>query len=191
MTTDYEKIVYGIANSAPTQAPALLRHAVENAAKKGAFGSDGGLLHFVCCTMARLHPPLETPGRRFAYSTDGECYSGDFASREEAIAEAAVHHEHFWTGQCVAPPQPEDSWDPEDWLEHVSVQDEYSHDYADGWDTSSKEDRDELRQLVRAIMANWLDRHGLRPQFYSILNPVEHQVVDGKVETIEEVGTDP
>lgn len=117
----------------------------------------------------------------FSISTDEEQYYGSYETAEKAIEEAAngYAYTNFWIGECVSPTQPEDMWDSEDWLEHVSCQDAYSGDYAEGWDNSTKEQRAELEQEVKTVMAAWLDRHKLRPSFFVIENPVEYHVVDG------------
>lgn len=112
----------------------------------------------------------------FSYSFDEQEYNGAFATREEAIAEAeAEDNGIFWTGENVPATAPEDWWEAEDWLEHVSCQDEYNGDHADGWDHSSKSQRAELESLVRPILAAWLDRHSLRPKFFNVTNIKQHR----------------
>jgi hypothetical protein len=116
---------------------------------------------------------------RFAYSFNGENYTGGHTTREDAIAEAkaeADDHTRFYTGRCVPPQQPEDFWNAEDWLDHVSCQDEYGSDWADGWDDSTAAQRAELETEVRAVMAAWLDRHKLRPGFFTIDDEQEHEI---------------
>ena len=115
---------------------------------------------------------------RFSYSHDEENYHGEFATREEALAEGRASGRvdaTVWTGRSVPPTQPEEWWEAEDWLELVSCQDSYSLDCADGWDESTKEQRRELESLVRPIMAAWLDRHGLRPRFWLVEDVIEHK----------------
>lgn len=87
-------------------------------------------------------------------------------SREEAIAELGGHG--GWIGQDRPPTQPEAFWRANDWLDHVSCQDDYSLECAEGWDCSTKEQRRELEEQVRSVMAAWLDRHGLRPRFFLV-----------------------
>lgn len=103
----------------------------------------------------------------FSISTDGEFYSGEFDTREAAIAELGACG---WVGENVPPVQPEDWWEASDWLEHVSCQDDYGGDWAADWDQSTAEQRVELEKEVRAVMAAWLDRHCLRPRFWTITN---------------------
>ena len=85
----------------------------------------------------------------------------------DAVEEATngYAYETFWVGKCVPPPRPEDMWCAEDWLEHVSVQDSYSGEWAEDWDGSTRVQRNELEQEVRSVLAAWLDRHNLRPKF--------------------------
>jgi len=115
----------------------------------------------------------------FSISTDEEQYYGSYETAEEAIEEATngYAYTHFWIGECVSPTQPEDMWDSEDWLEHVSCQ--YPNLQHNHPDNSTKEQRAELEQEVKTVMAAWLDRHKLRPSFFVIENPVEYHVVDG------------
>lgn len=129
-------------------------------------GGQGG--HFLAEFIPSLKPPPQAD--RWFYSLDEEHYEGDFATREEAIAEgqAAYPGETIYVGKGVAPEAPEEFWDAEDWLDNVQDQDEYLIDCADGWDTSTKEQRAELEALVRPILGAWLDRHGLRPTFVII-----------------------
>jgi hypothetical protein len=71
-------------------------------------------------------------------------------------------------GVNVQPTQPEMLWFADDWLEHVSVQDEFGGEWAEDWDGSTEEQREELEKEVRDVMAKWLDRHDLRPTFFSV-----------------------
>lgn len=132
-------------------------------------------------------PAPATPSK-YSYNTDEGVYHGEYASKSAACDEAAAHvgvGGHFWVGECVDPPQPETLWRAEDWLEHVSVQDGYSGDWADGWDGSTKEQRKELEVEVQKVMAAWLDRHKLRPQFWNIQNPQRFYVAGKVGETYE------
>lgn len=106
----------------------------------------------------------------FSYSRDESRFHGSFDTREEAVAEALDGYEEGWVGENEPPPQPEYLWDAEDWLEHVSCQDEYGSDAAEGWDDSTKEQRAELEIEVRKVMAAWLDKYDLRPKFWTVVN---------------------
>lgn len=114
--------------------------------------------------------PKESIEGKWAISGDSENYgSTTFATRDEAVAEGmAIYPDGFYLGRIVAPTQPEDRWSADDWLEHVSVQDDYSGEHAEDWDISTEEQREELETEVRKVMAAWLDRHGLRPDFWNV-----------------------
>ena len=120
----------------------------------------------------------------FAISTNEERYDGQYKTLKDAVDEAmnGYGYEVFWVGECVAPTQPEDWWEASDWLEHVHVQDEYCGEWAEDWNQSTKQQRHELEDQVRKVMADWLDRHKLRPTFFNIANPVKYVVSDGVAE---------
>ena len=122
----------------------------------------------------------------YSYSTNQESYFGDFATREQALAEAINEareygHKKVWIGQSVPPTQPEDLWVAEDWLELVSCQDDYCLDCASDWDESTNAQREELESAVRTVMAEWLDRHKLRPKFFLVDNVEEIDVQPGEI----------
>lgn len=126
---------------------------------------------------------------KYSYSTDQENYSGQFDTISAACDEAAAQvgeGRDFWVGENVEPPQPEVYFDAEWWLDHVSEQDEYSGDWASGWECSTKEQREELEREVRAVMAAWLDRHKLRPQFWNVKN-AQRYFVAGKIGEVFEI----
>jgi len=120
---------------------------------------------------------------KFSISTNEEMFIGDYDSREEAIAagpaevvDADSERGVFWVGEQVPPMQPEDYWDADDWMEHVACQDAYRGDHAEDWGRCTKEQRDELEMAVRKVMAEWLDHHKLRPDFFNITNVTRHEV---------------
>lgn len=93
---------------------------------------------------------------KYAVSRDGELYHGEFSSIEEAKTEASLNGwGKYFVGECDVPVQPESWW-------------KY-------WDESTKEQREELEEEVRNVMSAWLDRHGLRPRFCNIVNPIEFE----------------
>jgi hypothetical protein len=124
--------------------------------------------------------------KTYSYSTDEERYHDEFGSIEEACAEASAGRKEgfrFWVGEIVPPMQPESWWRADDWLEHVSDQDEYNGEHAEGWNCSTSTQRTELEMAVRTVMADWLDRHDLRPKFWNIENVREYVVTgEGKWE---------
>lgn len=109
----------------------------------------------------------------FSISTDQENYSGNHSTEIEALEEAFADNDcqSVWVGEDESPTQPEEFWQAEYWLEHVSCQEEYGSDWAEGWDQSTKEQREELENEVSKVMAAWLDRHNLRPKFFLITKP--------------------
>ena len=116
----------------------------------------------------------------FSISTNEELYSGQFETEQEAIKEAVGSgYEVFWIGECVPPIQPEECWDAGDWLEVVSGNEDYCGEWAEDWDDSTKEQREELEQEVKKVMGAWLDRHKLRPRFFNIGNDHKYQMRDG------------
>jgi hypothetical protein len=123
----------------------------------------------------------------FSLSADGENYNGRF----DTVAAAAniaqlLDYRHFWIGELTPPPAPESLWNAEDWLEHVSVQDEYALEQAADWNGSTEEQRTELEVQVRKVMGEWLDRHGLRPAFFNVYNAKAYQFVGGVLTEIPE-----
>ena len=107
-------------------------------------------------------------------SSDGENYGHvTFPTKEDAIEEGEELYdgEPFHVGKLERPIQPEDFFDADDWLEHVSCQDDYAGEHCEDWDDSTPEQRVELTIEVRKVMAAWLDRHNLRPKFWNVPNP--------------------
>lgn len=108
---------------------------------------------------------------KWAISANGEQYNqGDFDTKEDAIAEGKTFYdgEPFYVGQCIPPSQPESFWNADDWLDHVSQQEGYSGEWAEGWDCSTNEQREELEIAVRMLLSVWLDKYNLRPTFFNI-----------------------
>lgn len=167
---NYQELTKAIDDSSMSQAPAILAAAVANAVSKGAFNGDGGIVSLVIRTLEKLREPPNDVSY-YCYSDDGETYYCQYETREALLAE----HPHVrFTGRTVKPNSPEIFWDPEDWLELVSVQDEYSNDHAEGWDTSTKDGREELKWFVQSIMRDWLQRHDLMPKFFTVVDVIDH-----------------
>lgn len=103
-------------------------------------------------------------------SSDGIYFGeGPHKSREEAIDAGKKRFSgEFYIGRAVDPTQPEEFFEAGDWLDHVSGQDEYQGDHAEGWDMSTEADKEKLNIAVRKVMADWLDENSLRPAFYNI-----------------------
>ena len=105
----------------------------------------------------------------WSLSQNGETYFGRFETKQAAIDEGHADGKYpFWVGECEPPSQPETFWHAEDWIEHVCCQDEYNTEWAEDWDKSTREQREELEGEVRALMADWLDHYNLRPRHFNI-----------------------
>lgn len=125
---------------------------------------------------------------KYAVSCNGEEFSGVYDTLPEAIGEASSGYDYttFLIGVMAPVSQPESLWSAEDWLDHVGVQDDYNSEWADGWDMSTKEQREELEAEIRPILAKWLDKHDLRPNIFTMTNVVKYSLVDGKATVIAE-----
>lgn len=131
---------------------------------------DGLNLTSLLNTMNTTESPPEIEGH-WAISSDGENYGGStFPTKEEAIAAGKDLYEgaSFYLGQIRKPIPPEHFFSADIWLEHVSVQEDYSGEHAEDWDGSTKEEREELETEVRKVMAAWLDKYDLRPTFWNV-----------------------
>lgn len=121
---------------------------------------------------------------RYSWSTDEERYYGDFATVEEALEEAdqegREEGDAVFVGEQRLPDQPEDFWRADDWLEHVSEQDDYCAEVSEDWEQSTKEQRSELESEVRKVLAAWLDKHSLRPKFWLITDARKYVKEGGK-----------
>ena len=122
----------------------------------------------------------------FSYSTDAQNFIGEFDTIEDAKAEAIAYAKEYgyhkvWVGESVSPIQPEFCWEASDWLEQVSNGDDYLGDHAEDWDNSTPSQREELEVAVRKVMAEWLDRHSLRPKFFLVDNVEEIDVQPGEI----------
>jgi hypothetical protein len=110
---------------------------------------------------------------KFVISSDEEMFGSTFfESKEIAIEEGKIEYEgeSFWVGEAVSPTKPESIFSVDDWLEGVSCHTDYDVEWAEGWDTSTKEQRKELESEVQSIMGKWLDKHDLRPSFFNVVN---------------------
>lgn len=111
--------------------------------------------------------------KEYSYSYDEEGYHGPFPSAMAAAAEAFGEDPDasiVWIGENVPPPAPESFLYADLLIEHVQVQDDYDAEWAESWPRATNEHRAELTQAVRKVFADWLDRHGLRPRFWTVEN---------------------
>lgn len=117
----------------------------------------------------------------FAYSFDEETCYGEFGTIEEAVAEGLESgHRFVWAGKLRDPCQPETYWQAMDWIEDVVCQDDYSHDCAENSLRATRQQQEELEDAVRKVMAEWLNRHGLRPTFRLCDFTEKWELVDDK-----------
>lgn len=122
----------------------------------------------------------------YAEKEDSERYQGKYESIAAAVAAAVGDDlDDFYIGDCEAPPQPEDLWSAEDWLEHVDCYEDYSHEWAEDWDASTEQQKQELEAEVRKVMAAWLDRHDLRPKFWNVGSTQRWRVIDGVPQRVQ------
>lgn len=112
---------------------------------------------------------------KWGFSRDGELYTGAFDSAEQAVQEAeASGYGRFFVGQ-FREPVTDGCLHADLLLEHIVCQDEYCGDYADGCFDCSGEQRSELTASLRLVFREWMDRHGLRPQFGIVDQP--HEII--------------
>ena len=109
---------------------------------------------------------------KWSISTDQERYHGEYETKEEAIAEARTGCGLHWVGQCVDPTPPENLFtgdDIEHWIDNVVREhDDYAGDWAEDALATDCEQRSILAEMIRPVIAAWLDQYGLRPTHWSI-----------------------
>lgn len=126
---------------------------------------------------------MSTSGK-WSISTDHERYYGEYATKNEAIAEARTGEGRHWVGQCVPPIQPEELFtgnEVEWWINHVVLEhNDYCGEWAEGALDTDRKERDELAAEIRPIIAAWLDRNKLRPTHWNIDPNTVEEVEMGK-----------
>ena len=109
--------------------------------------------------------------KQWVISFNGESYDAEtYSSREEAN-QAAREHGARRIAVKTAPRQPEEfiDWtDVERWIDNVSEQDDYGGEWAEDWFCGTTEQMRELANQFREVAAKWLDKHGLRPTFFTV-----------------------
>lgn len=110
---------------------------------------------------------------KWGYSVDNEVFEDTLDTPEQAIVEgneraldAGVMK--FYIGQYEGSPDPAGYIDADLIIEHVKCQDDFSHEFAEDWPDESREQNDELTEIMRATFRQWLDRHGLNPTFSTV-----------------------
>lgn len=95
----------------------------------------------------------------------------EFDTREAAIEggkELYAENGFFYIGIMRKPMPPEIYWGYDDWLRTVDDQDDYRNDFGDDWCDATKEQFEELDDIVQLAIGAWLDKHKLRPKFHVI-----------------------
>jgi hypothetical protein len=120
---------------------------------------------------------------KWGWSTDGECYHGFYASREDAIKAGATEGaaepgQRIFVGRFRAPIL-EGAIDASLILDQVTDQDDYCGDWAEDWPGCTQGQVDELTNIIRKAFCEWLGKHDLRPSFGVIDNPEELVIGDG------------
>ena len=120
--------------------------------------------------------PSATGYPSYAYSSDGENYTGSFVSREDAYLEAFAAYEDLdsvWTGEMGTPPR---SVDADSLIENVAENTTAeSGDWSEGYlSLLSREVIDDLQTEMQAVWDRWEAKHDLEPEWYNISDPVQH-----------------
>ena len=106
----------------------------------------------------------------WCYSADGQTFHGDFATREEAVAEARDMRpgEVVWVGRAAdAEVDPVDGWQIVERLGETA--NESCGDVADDYPSGvTNEQVQELESAVEKVVGEWLTRHGHWPAFHAV-----------------------
>jgi len=110
---------------------------------------------------------------KYAYSFNEEDYHGPHDTIEDALAEAwsdsDEDHTHCWIGECAIP-DAASHLDYDAVIEHITNMEDFSHEWADDWPKTTKEQREELTASLQAAFKAWLDKHDLHPKFFTVKN---------------------
>ncbi|WP_437224962.1 hypothetical protein SH661x_001932 [Planctomicrobium sp. SH661] len=116
---------------------------------------------------------------KWTASTDEENWDGEgeWDSEADAIAGGPESLElspgdTYYVGQTRAPTISVP--DADDILEHITCQDDFSLDCAEGAFSCSKEVAAELTDAIQKTFDDWMARHKLEPTFYLIDNYSKH-----------------
>ena len=119
---------------------------------------------------------------KYAWSRDGERYAGGFDSIESAFADAEACNVVAPYIGALEPPKPGESYiDAALVIDHITEQDDYPPDLADGWPHASSEQLDELTEALRWVIGEWLDRHKLRETFFLVPDARQYVREDGNI----------
>lgn len=114
---------------------------------------------------------------KYSYSTDEEHFTGQFDSAEEAatVGFSETEENTLFVGESVRPTPPEDHNFVDLIIEHVQCQDEYQGDWAENWPDATDAQKEEFEADIRRVFAAWLDKHSLRPAFWTVANVKEYK----------------
>ena len=104
---------------------------------------------------------------KWAWTVDEEHYDGPFDTWEEAAQEAGTPGETVLVGQCRAPGTVE-YIDAALLIDRILEHDDYGMDCAEHSLSYSQTQLDELTTTIRAAFTAWMDKHGLRPNFFVV-----------------------
>lgn len=123
---------------------------------------------------------------RYVWSRDEENYHGDFASPDEAVADALGQ---YIDGSVLVgvkyQPGAESYIDATLVIEHIVCQDEYSAEAADHWPDASNEQLSELTAELQKVVGDWLDRHKLRESFFLVRDVKKYVREAGEIREAE------
>lgn len=108
---------------------------------------------------------------RWSWSHDGQLYHGGFDTKEEAVSDGrkCCRGEKFFVGQCFEPTRlSEMSGLGELLIEHLTCQDEYHCDAADGSYDVRKEVLEDLDRRISKAITEWEKEHGVDPGFFIV-----------------------
>ncbi len=106
----------------------------------------------------------------YAYSHNEETFHGSFSTEHEAIVEgfAGTNRAKIWVGEHKPPTPPEQLIDADTVIEAVIEQDEYCGEWSETWPDASEAQMIELTAELRKTFGAWMDKHGLRPTFFTV-----------------------
>lgn len=101
---------------------------------------------------------------KWGHTTNEETYHGWFGTWQEAAREAGKPGETVKVGQYRSP-YASGYIDADLVIEHITEQDDYAGDWADGSFDTSGANLEELTEALRETFDRWVETHGLQPQF--------------------------
>lgn len=123
---------------------------------------------------------------KYAHSSDGEIYHGEFDTPEEAAAEGLAGHDpdfaRTWVGEIRPPAAPEKiaASCAETLLENIDDDDDYQGEWAEDWLETTPAQINDLQERLCKTIGEWFDAHNLRPKFFNIEDAEEWVMDEGK-----------